>query len=89
MPSELRRNLLLKVQRDKRDPHRSNLVKVDCFPFFVACSAPESNLELQWAFGFNSTASRGAVHYSAKGNMVVGSGSAGVVTHQVGPTFLQ
>lgn len=47
-------------------------------------SAPESNLELQWAFGFNSTASRGAVHYTAKGNVVVGAGSAGVVIHQVG-----
>lgn len=51
--------------------------------FSIFCSAPESNLELQWAFGFNSTAGRGAVHYTAKGNFVVGAGSAGVVTHQV------
>lgn len=50
---------------------------------FLCCSAPESNLELQWAFGFNSTAGRGVVHYTAKGNLVVGAGSAGVVTHQV------
>ncbi|CAN0063286.1 unnamed protein product [Pylaiella littoralis] len=51
-------------------------------PRKLPASAPESNLELQWAFGFNSTASRGAVHYTVKGNVVVGAGSAGVVTHQ-------
>eukprot|EP00752_Nemacystus_decipiens_P004400 g4020.t2 len=51
-------------------------------PRRLPSSAPESNLELQWAFGFNSTAGRGAVHYTAKGNLVTGAGSAGVVTRQ-------
>lgn len=37
-----------------------------------------------WAFGFNSTASRGAVHYTARGEVVAGAGSTGVVTNQVG-----
>ncbi|CAM9729145.1 unnamed protein product, partial [Laminaria digitata] len=51
-------------------------------PRNLPSSSPDSNLELLWAFGFNSTASRGAVHYSAKGEVIAAAGSAGVITHQ-------
>lgn len=74
-----------RIRTDSFQIGNINLDSILCCVLFVGpgCSAPESNLELLWAFGFNSTASRGAVHYTVKGNVVAGSGSTGVVTHQV------
>lgn len=40
-------------------------------------------MELDWAFGFNSIGSRGAVHYSASADVVIGAGCSGVVIRQV------
>ncbi|CAM9122646.1 unnamed protein product [Ascophyllum nodosum] len=58
------------------------LTKPSDVPTKLHSSAPDSNLELVWAFGFNSMAGRGAVHYTVRGEVIFAVGACGVVANQ-------
>ncbi|CAM9100029.1 unnamed protein product [Discosporangium mesarthrocarpum] len=67
-----------------QDPWRGTVAFTEpsVVPRNIPTSAPNSNLELEWTYSFNSTASRGSIHYTVKGNVVFGSGSTGVLLNQ-------